>query len=173
MKLHLVIDLTSIDPASTRWVTGSFRVLILYEDFSRGIRATGFVRHLGWVCGPGFCPEIKIWRFDVLGIRTIMDAVLRTAKNLDLLIVSAHETGFPFPSQLKAWFKDWLGDKKLPTTMMAGLLNIATPAFKGPRPRAAALQEIANHLGIDLFTYTEQKGVHPGVGKAEAARRAG
>jgi hypothetical protein len=141
------------------WQGDSLRVLILYEDFPCGVQAMEMVKQLRERQAPGSRPEVKIWRFDVLGIPSVREAVANAASDAELLIIAAHESGTEeFPAALNAWFDRWLEHRNSQMTVLVGLLDISNGSANGTLPRAAKLRQIGKQNRIDLFIQEERLG---------------
>jgi hypothetical protein len=84
---------------------GSFRAVILYEDFTTGLRARNLGRWLAEELGVSNRFEPKLWRWDVLQDQALQGHAVRAVAQADLLVLSVHRhlPAVPTGALLDAW----------------------------------------------------------------------
>lgn len=128
----------------------SFNVVLVYEDFPAGIRATQMVDRLLHDLDPQFAYDSKIWKFDILQIAQLRELAVQDAADADLIIIAAHGTT-ELPAAVKCWINLWLARAGRSRRALVSLLNSRAEPSPSAGSIRSYLREIAQKGQMDFF----------------------
>jgi hypothetical protein len=138
--------------AATGEVALTLDAVLLYEDFSAGLRAK-------WVldCAARLLPgplrfNLAIWRFDVLRAAIVRELALHKASVADVVVLSAHGRR-TLPKVVQHWLKQWLERKSDdPCALMISLNEDYRDSAAAAR-LISSLQAEANARDVTVFPH--------------------
>jgi hypothetical protein len=128
-----------------------FKVVIVYEDFSTGVRAKATMDRVMERLGEGAPFEIKLWWFDILDTPEFRGMAAEDAADADMVIVSAHGRA-ALPEGLKEWMELWLIRREAGECALVELFNSQSDRAQS-RPIHSYLQDIAQKARFVLFSH--------------------
>jgi len=130
-----------------------FTVVVAYEEYDSGLRALELYHRIlaHWAEAVDF--RLIIWKFEPLGIPSLLAKATDDAIHADLILVSL-SGNHALPSEAAAWISGWR-DKTVRGPALALLLDAQYHAKLHAREILAFLRAVAHHSGLPFFSSSE------------------
>ena len=125
-------------------------VLLMYEDFSTGLRARQLLDAVVNSVDLEVDFRAKLWRFDLLREPALLRRATDEAAKADMVFLSAHGRN-DLPAAVHSWFKRWLERKGSEPCALAVALDPDTEHCPTRNRVLAALGTVARPAGVDVF----------------------
>ncbi|HWV99007.1 MAG TPA: hypothetical protein VNZ64_04865 [Candidatus Acidoferrum sp.] len=135
---------------------GELDVLLVYEDFSTGLRARRAFEKVACQLKLDADFKLGLWKFDLLREQALLERVATEAAQADIVLLSAHGPD-ELPEAAHTWFELWFerrgGEPCALVVLLDTLAGDTAKAHQAWEPlRAAALA-----AGLDVFLHPAEE----------------
>jgi hypothetical protein len=144
------------DETAVREERPSLEVLLMYEDFSTGLRARRLLDEVVDSLHLEVDFQAELWRFDLLREPELLNRASDEAARADMVFLSAHGDN-PLPPAVHLWLDRWRTRKGSDPCALAVVLD-STPEEAPVRNRIVeTLGTFAGPAGVDVFVQTGEE----------------
>ncbi len=138
---------------STAWRPEQpFTFVVGYEDSASRLRAIELYKRLLTSLSDSFDVRLVLWKFEPLGLESMLARATQDAINADLILISLSGT-HPLPSEAATWIAQWNG-RMGRDSAIAVLLDPDHERTSEARRIVALLKAVAEQNGAAFFSQT-------------------
>jgi len=164
--MHPIIPATEAAVA-----TAPFKIVILYQNLTGGIRAREMAERLGSQANSQAELNVMLWKFDVLEYPSMQELAAQDAASADMLIVAADLEKLP-PVSVRDWLEHVLPVARGKDTNCA-LVAMLRPGEEGRITWSSQnevrdyFQQVAVKLAMDFFCKIDSDPAETGSGRKQ------
>jgi hypothetical protein len=133
-----------------------FRIVIAYEDFDTGTRATMMTKRLAAQLPPEIGLATDAWKFELIGDPHLCELARKSATDANMLIISVTGNS-ELPADISEWLENWaLRERNQPVALVA-LHNLEPQALDESPPLRTYLRRVAEQGNMHFFWYGEDR----------------
>lgn len=131
-------------------------LLIMYEDVSSGLLAKRSVDRLSRQLDVGGGLNMRLWRFDLLGLPLLRERAAVEAATMDVILLAVKGRKAQ-PLVVEEWLHRWLDHKEDRPYALGVILEPDEAGKDGPHPVVTFTRKIAVEAGADFFCGVSEK----------------
>jgi len=149
------LDIEYHGEAVTGEATGRLDVLLVYEDFSTGLRARQAFDKVACQLKPDTDFKVDLWKFDLLREPALLEWAATEAAKADIVFLSAHGQD-QLPKAAHSWLEQWFERRGGEPCALVVLLDKAPGDAAGAGQTWEALRAAALAAGVDVFHHSAE-----------------
>lgn len=134
------------------------QVVLVYEDFSTGLRARRVFGEVVNQCPFGIDVDLELWRIELLHEPALFERAVNESAKADIVFLSAHGQD-ELPAAVKLWLQHWLARKGDKPGALAVSLDPGVRSSAAEARTLEFLQVVARPAGVEVFLHYCQ--AHP------------
>ncbi len=132
-----------------------FRIVIAYENFDAGTRATMMTERLAAQLPPEIGLVTDAWKFELIGDPHLRELARKSATEADMLIISV--TGNELPADISEWLEYWAFRERNQPVALVALHNLEPQTLDESPPLRTYLRRVADREDMHFFWYGEDR----------------
>lgn len=134
---------------------GGVDVLLVYEDFSTGLRARQVFEQVARQLELEADFNVDLWKFDLLREPALLEWAANEAVKADLVFLSAHGQG-ELPGTVNMWLRRWLERRGGEPCALVVLIDTLAGDTGAANQMLEALRATALAAGVDVFLHAAE-----------------